>query len=358
MVALAIYIQTLIKSTVEKSIGHEFDIVEALISIVLAVVIVTGFIFAISMVGGKKSILQVSPTNTFSLEKKDLPPTSPQLEPGKVRSTPPYPISYTIGGLDPRFGLTRQKLLRLIGEAAEVWETPIHGKLFKYDSLAGFKINMRFDERQAAVLEAKRLRARIAMNGRTFDELKLKYDAEVDLKEKLEEQYKNDESELNRRLANYNSKVPMWNNRGGAPATEFTALERERSELDEMKRTIENEVATLNEVIATANNLAQSLNELATKHNLAVENYNDQFVTVHEFEKGIYNGWTINLFEFENDNDLRITLVHELGHVLGFVHVDDPNAVMYYKLERQDIKHIRLTNEDLKLLFAKFPRPS
>ena len=248
--------------------------------------------------------------------------------------------------------------MKLIDEAAQIWEAPVHSKLFRYDSSFGLKINLLFDERQAAAIEAKLLKSRIVLRGKTFDEIKLKYDTQVTVKKQLESKYKVDAADLNRRLTTYNDRVTLWNNAGGVPPDEVANLESERDRLDIIKQNVENQEASLNEVIATANELAQSLNELARKYNLAVENYNDQFIAVHEFEKGVWNGSSIDLFEFQNDDDLRVTLVHELGHVLGFVHADDPNAIMYYKLERQDIKHIRLTNEDLKLLFAKFPRSS
>jgi predicted Zn-dependent protease len=107
---------------------------------------------------------------------------------------------------------------------------------------------------------------------------------------------------------------------------------------------------SLNEIVAKVNQLAESMNQLIAKKNLAIEYYNGRFVTGREFEVGTYDGQKIDLYQFEDDNDLRLLITHELGHALGFTHVDDPKAVMFYKSGQQDNKPIRLMNKDLELL--------
>ncbi len=322
------------------------------------VVIVAVFIVAVLFLSGGREGDSAEKSSISSIETHRPSPHKAILETPKTRSSSEYPIGYNVGTVDPRFGLSREILLKLVDEAAQVWETPISTPLFRYDTAAELTINLIFDERQAKANEASRAKSLLAIKGKTFEELKATYDSKIRLKEKLEGEYKDSQAELDHRLDDYNSRVAMWNGKGGAPPSEFRALEGERDRLEALKRQVERQVGVLNETIQTVNDLAGSLNELSGRYTLAVENYNDRFVAVREFEKGLWNGKSVDVFEFQSEADLRLTLVHELGHVLGFGHVNDPNAIMYYKLEKQDVKHPRLTNDDLELLHSKISTSS
>lgn len=68
------------------------------------------------------------------------------------------------------------------------------------------------------------------------------------------------------------------------------------------------------------------------------------------FDKGQFNGREIVIYEFESEDDLRVTLAHEFGHALGLKHHDDPYALMYPQLSKQNLKDFRLGKADVALL--------
>ena len=284
-------------------------------------------------------------------------PSGDPITPGSSQtwgaSAPAYPIGYSVGPIDPRFGITRQKLLKLIGEAKLLWEKPAGLELFRYDSSANFTIHMVFDARQQRRIDEKGVRAKITLTGKSFDNLREEYDSRVLLQKELESGYTADLAACNQKLEAHNRKVSHWNGAGGAPKEVFSELNAEAGDLDKLRASVER--LALNDVISAVTTLADALNRLVVQYNLQIGNYNGRFVAVREFEKGVFNGKGINIYEFEEEADLRAALVHELGHALGFGHVDDPASIMYYKLERQEIKNLRLTAKDLALLRDKFP---
>ena len=67
------------------------------------------------------------------------------------------PITYSIGNLDPRFGLTEAELLAYIDRAKNIWESPIGKQLFEYSPTGVLKISLVYDYRQKATDELKKI---------------------------------------------------------------------------------------------------------------------------------------------------------------------------------------------------------
>jgi hypothetical protein len=265
------------------------------------------------------------------------------------------PVNFRLGTFDNRFGISTNEFLEIVNQAKLLWEQPSGRVLFRYDSSASFRINLVFDERQQRIIDEKRLRSQLDATGSSFDQMNREYESELERKNRIEGSYHKEVAAFNARANTHKSRVSHWNDKGGAPAEVFASLRQEEEELKREASDLESEGAKLDEAVARVNKLAAAINKQANDHNLQIAFYNGQYVNSREFEKGVFNGREINIYEFDGDEDLKATMVHELGHALGFGHVDDPAAIMYYRLEKQDLRNLHLTVADLKLLYDKFP---
>ena len=109
---------------------------------------------------------------------------------------------------------------------------------------------------------------------------------------------------------------------------------------------------SLNSLVDTVNSTGAILNKLVATLNLHTATYNTVGAsTGKEFNEGEYlsnvGGTSINIYQFNDTNQLVRVLAHELGHTLGIDHLSNPKAIMYYLNEGGNEK---LTADDLVAL--------
>lgn len=262
------------------------------------------------------------------------------------------PITYSIASIDPKFGITKTALLNNIKKAETIWELPINKQLFEYSPTGDLKINFIYDYRQKATDALQKLGIVINDDRATYDALKAKYDS-------LTAFYNQEKTNITALVAKYDTDksayendVKYWNSRGGAPKTEYNALEQRRIDLNNQIAIINQAQDSLNILAETINSTATLLNKLIAELNLQVTNYNTIGAsTGKEFNEGEYvsnaSGQTINIFQFNNSTQLLRVLAHEFGHALGIDHLSNPKAIMYYLNEGMNEK---LTADDLTAL--------
>lgn len=260
------------------------------------------------------------------------------------------PIEYSIGEVDQKFGISKDEVLKNALEAEKVWETEAQRELFKYNPDAEFKINLIFDERQQSTNESIKLEESLEKLDVAHDSTLQEYDLLKENYGKRLEEYNKDVNEYEERIKKYNKEVAYWNSRGGATKEEYKKLEKEKKELKIMYENLEKERKAINALASQANQTAEKQNQIVNKYNSSLATYKNRFGESREFEKGVYNGQAINIYEFREVEDLRMTITHEFGHALGIDHLNDPSSIMYYLMGEQDLENPKLTEEDISAL--------
>jgi hypothetical protein len=260
------------------------------------------------------------------------------------------PLAYSVGDVDPRFGVTQAEFLEQAEWAEGVWEAAFGREFFRYDPQADFKISLVFDDRQQRTIDERNSREDISTQQQSYRAKVNSYEARLNSYKEENSAYDAAIVAYDRRLEAYNAQVDHWNRNGGAPAKEYAQLQQEKSALQREATRLEGVRQALNREAAQLNNEGAEINTMAQELNLNVDAYNGKFGTTREFDQGSYTGSAINIYQFNTQEDLRLVLAHEYGHALGLEHVDDPEAVMYYLMDKQNLRNLSLTETDKQAL--------
>lgn len=244
------------------------------------------------------------------------------------------PLTYRIGAVDERFGLSREEFSRLVAKAASVWSVPMSRELFREEPEGKIVISLVYDYRQEASERLKQLNYDIRHTRATYEELKVRF-------ETLKTEFDDKKQRLEEDLGAFNGQVRVFNEenetvrrRGGVSEEDYQRLMREKENLNANQSQLQSRQAELNRTAETLNSMAVVINEIAREHNLGTVTYREEGGKLgDEFQKGQYarKGLkeNITVYQFDGEKSLIRVLVHELGHALGLSHNDYPHAVMH-----------------------------
>lgn len=265
------------------------------------------------------------------------------------------PLKYKVGQTDRRFEITEQEFLSAVRDAESWWESSTGRDLFSYDTESEHVLtfNLVYDDRQKATQEMQDIEGK-------RQELEQGLGGIIDEYEELKKIFNEREAALNemdriyeRRLDEFRRKVDSWNEKGGAPPGVYDQLQRERAKLEELAREINSLIQEQKELANRINELAETETQDVESFNREVREFNEAFADEKgkEEEQGIYGSGTINVYQYDNRQDLVMLLAHEMGHALGLGHVDDPQAIMYYKKnERQETGQVHISEQSRREL--------
>lgn len=260
------------------------------------------------------------------------------------------PVVYSIGTVDSQFGLSSDELRFLALEAEQIWESEVGKNLFQYDPQAEIKINLLYDERQQQTMESLKLENQLGKLESAHESVVNQYNNLSSQYNKELKDYNAQVSEYEKKLNEYNKDVEYWNKKGGAPEDEYEELEEERKDIKEMYADLEKQRKSVNELANKVNGLVGKENKIVNEYNANVNSYQNKYGESREFEKGVFDGKQINVYQFREKDDLRLTIAHEFGHALGINHLVDPQSLMYYLMSEQEMIQPKLSSEDISAL--------
>ncbi|TCB64403.1 matrixin family metalloprotease [Acinetobacter sp. ANC 4178] len=256
-------------------------------------------------------------------------------------------LRFKIGNVDPWFGLTQAQVVQISQEALEIWHQGTQQTLFVYDPNAKLSIELIYDQRQQDTDALKQTQQKLDesknQNNRSSDNIE-RARTQLDFTQhRLEQQEQQLEAEY-RYLQSQQAQVQ--------------SAQQQQNLRDQLTQ-LQYRIAQFEQEAAYLEQQNQSFNQKVDQHNLDIAQFNQQILQAQqrfparEFHKGVFMGNKIEIYQFDGNDDLRLTIAHELGHALGLTHHNDPEALMYPILGEQELQHFKLKAADLQLLAAR-----
>ena len=261
-------------------------------------------------------------------------------------------LRYRIAEVDPRFGLTEDEVQLISQQATDIWKQGTGKDYFVYDPNAKLAIHLIYDQRQDESNQRRQQLGNIEQDQQIWSNKNQnfkQFKQEIDRANALLEAKK---IQLDDQLSQYNQKIAVINHNGGVKPAQRDQFIQQRHQLQQQIFALEQEINVYNQKIQQLNSHVDELNQINRQLNQSVEQFNQRF-RPHLFDKGLFNGKQINIYEFVSADDLRLTLAHEFGHALGLKHNQDPQALMYPLMKDQQMQNFSLSTADLALFQAR-----
>lgn len=273
-----------------------------------------------------------------------------RLNPLWDRMTHPFDlrVRYRIAAIDPRFNLTESELKRISQQATDIWKQGLGQDFFVYDPDARLSIHLIYDQRQDESQQRRDHISKLTQNEvgikqkntelKAMQENLARHKAALDVQQRSFQELSQD----------YNAMIRQYNQHGGVPAAQQPAVQQRLARLRTEQQFLDQQITSFNLRVQEYNQRVSELNHLDQGFNQAIDQFNQRFQP-RMFDKGSFNGREIHIYEYESEDDLRMTLAHEFGHALGMKHHNEPKALMYPMLEQQEMQHFRLQSADIAL---------
>jgi hypothetical protein len=252
------------------------------------------------------------------------------------------PLTYRIGTVDARFGVSRQEFADAAGKAASIWRKPYARALFREEPEGRIEVNLVYDYRQEAADKLKKLHYAIGTTKGAYDDMKVRF-----LNLKVEYESKNsalaqDSNTYSRRLGAYNAQIEAGRQRGAVTEAVYKRLTAEAGELNNIRENLQARQEEVSKMADILNSMTVVINDIAANYNLdVVKSYDAGNRLGSEFCGGDYiskdGKRTITIYQFDDNNRLVRVLAHEFGHALGLQHNDNPKAIMYRLMQSDSL---------------------
>lgn len=265
------------------------------------------------------------------------------------------PLSYRIGQIDSRFGLTEREVQEAMQDAAVLWSDAMGRPVAIASEDGEIDVTFVYDGRQQMVDGEMRFRERINSENIRMNQLQRDYERDRELFDQRSVEYVELAKQASQKLNELNNWVEEKNNSGGFQEEEVSEFENRKEEVERLQLQVTRERTELDKLAEQINRDTDQLNRLIDQNNQLVEEYNEEYSGEGRFTKATYqnasDGGIITVNMFLNKKELTLILAHELGHALGMDHVSNPKSVMYSQMGQQELfPVVQLTPEDLNAI--------
>lgn len=266
-------------------------------------------------------------------------------------------ISWTVGPVDSRFDLSKDELTDIIQEVTQLWSDAAGRDIFRYtpqqaDSI--LTIHLIYSSHQSRFDEEGQLADSIRVMRQTFFPRQVSYRNQLAAYRQALNRYHNQLNRYNRAIELYNESLARVQVSGARSAREQERLNQYKSEAERIRPVLEEAGQAAENEEQRLTDLANELNEMADLINELIYRQNRLLGAWTAFKKGsfinIADRPKINVYQFDDPEQLRLVLAHEFGHALGIPHVENRFSVMYYRAEYQHTTPLKLTDQDIKAL--------
>lgn len=238
--------------------------------------------------------------------------THPQLRYNSLadRLTHPFDtrLRFRIDQVDSGFGLSKDQVIQLSKEAIEIWHQGSNrDDLMVYDENARLSIHLIYDQRQQDYDALKKVEKQLLADD-------AKYQRQVKNLEASHQHLESQQQRLIQQRDQINSEFQALQQRRRQPnlsAYEHEQIEYEVLALQRKSESFQRELQYLQEQQSSFN-----MNVSIHQHGLQNHQQNiiqaQQRFPAREFHKGVFMGNQIQIYQFDAEDDLRLTLAHEL----------------------------------------------
>lgn len=258
-------------------------------------------------------------------------------------------LRFKVEQVDPGFGLTREEVIQLAQEAVEIWHRGTgRNDLMVYDDNAQLSIKLIYDHRQQEYDALKQTTQKLLR-----DEAQYQRQAEnlTASRDHLDQQQRHLLEQRNLLQIQF-QQLLQRRNQPGLSAYQREQLQQEFNELQLKSERFQREAEYLQQQQLAFNTQVSAYQSSVQSHQNNITLAQQRFPP-RQFHKGVFKGDEIHVYQFDAQDDLRLTLAHELGHALGLLHHEDPEALMYPILGEQKLENFELRPADKTLLYTR-----
>jgi hypothetical protein len=288
------------------------------------------------------------------------------------------PQKITIGKIDTFYNnkITKEQLISIINEIENNFEKSLNKNIFDY-SFGGKPIDLIYLPETKLELKVKEKIEKISLlelDIKNYKNILKEEKKNLDIKK---EQFYNKNKILNKNITELNKYIHTINKQKNISHEQFTKIKKD---INKKQIDLKKEKKELHNQYKQTNNIVNNYNKIANKYNRNIEKHNRYIRELESINRGItkVKGKTfikrdvktetilkdgklekkqniildmskIEIYGFNNLNELKVILAHEIAHLVGLPHIDKKGALMNPIIQANQIKKLFLTHEDIEL---------